>query len=272
MNNEHQTYHFQLAKVEQAVNPYLQRFADLSHKTQYEHHRIILRFLSYVRNRGKVVDNQYWLTHAHIMTWMQQIARSVSTDTAALQFSCVNEFLQAMVLNKTISGNPLVALRTHFGQRGSKGLAWANQTQSIRARLESLRIKPPFTGDFGRHAQRYVDLHRAAGRKYCYTERLLAEVNRFLCKQSISSVRSVSANLLQTWIHSMTCNQSSRRKKVTALKRFFDHLCSFGVVPSNPITPAILDAVGPRQQRFEPFIYSLTQIRDLLTVVDENIQ
>jgi site-specific recombinase XerD len=269
MNHKRRTYRLHLAAAEGAVNHYMQRLGDLSNKTRYEHCSTIVNFLAYVRRTCERVQGCSSISQARVLAWMRQVARTAGTDQAAVHFSRVNQFLQAMAASKLISGNPMLAIWSRYGRRGWTGLAWASKGRPFRRRLKSVRVELLFTGDFGRHARRFVDLHRAAGRKYRWVERLLVEVNRFLRGQSVSSARSVTPRLVQAWVHSMTCNQRSRRLKAAALSRFFNYLCGLGVVRSNPVTPMTIESIGPRQTVFKPYIYSPSQIRALFTAAGQ---
>lgn len=258
------TYKLNLRKAKQAVNNYMSRFECRSYNTQSSHFLAITRFLSFMAANCTRIKGKLIIGETEIMMWMRWVAKSVVQKQAPVIYASVEHFLATIAETDIISENPLADIKTCFGKRGWEGIAWAFQSDNPKARVASLVVKPLFKGDFGKHAQSYIALHRSAGKKYRYPERLLIEFNRFISERNGCSSKSVTPKIIKQWLATMKCNQTSRRKKLCALKLFFDHLSNLGVVEQNPVTAQIINSIGPRQYSFKPYIYSKEQIKALL--------
>ena len=257
-------YTLNLLRGEKTIANYMQQFEYRCRSMKGNHFSAITRFLSFIKTNCIQTKGKVIIGEAEIMMWMLWVTRGVTMERIAKIYSSVERFLAELVKTDIISGNPLTEIKTCFGKRGWEGIAWAFQSDNPRAQLALLVVEPLFKGDFGKQAQSYIALHRSAGKKYRYPERLLVEFNRFINDRSVYSSKSITPKIINEWLATMTCNQRSRRKKLCAMKLFFEHLSNLGIIEQNPVTTQIINSVRPRQYSFKPHIYSKDEIKALL--------
>jgi len=109
-----------------------------------------------------------------------------------------------------------------------------------------------------------VELHRALGKHFDFNARILEDFDDFLRADAVSAIQMVTQDHVGRWLDAMTCNASTRRVKARAVRRFFAHLHSCGVVPVNPILPPSFTEGRLPASSFRPFIFTPQQMTAVL--------
>jgi len=264
MNDQPCRYELKLLEAKASIGSYMTQFDSYTHGTRRFHFLAITRFLIFLQVAGEPLGECVRFTDDRILEWMKFIANTITPQEAQETILSVYRFLQALESAGLISTNPMTAIHKRFGKRGWKGISQALRFDNPSVCLEALRVEPRFTGLLGTHLHEYLTVLRSAGVKHRETERFFAEFNRFARRRKLDSIEGVTTKVIAEWIDSMTCGQAACRAKVLALRRFFQHECSLGIISKNPVTPGILESIGTSDRTFEPYIFSHEQIRIIL--------
>jgi site-specific recombinase XerD len=253
-----------IVKAKKALANYMKRFDDCTFQTQQAYLMDILNFLSFMQQNYQHIDGHLLLSKSRAMDWMKAIAFNRSIERFVQIILTVAHFTETLVIMRVTCADPFADIKAQFGKHGWRGIAYALQSSDPKSSLEAVQTEPRFSGCFGQHAQTFIDLHRAAGEKYRTNEYTLIEFNRLLRERSVDSLTSVTTDIVQDWLGSMTCGAGRRRAKLFALRRFFFHLNRLGVVQSNPVTDDVVNSAGKPDRSFKPYIFSKDQISALL--------
>jgi site-specific recombinase XerD len=264
MKNQKNNCRLNIFKTKKALAKFIRNLSYCKDKTKEAYLYDILNFLSFMQQkqenpRGYLCINEYYLTE-----WIRSIAPRVGISRLIGILLTVDRFLQAIGNDGLISINPISEFKNRYRKKGWSGIARAFKSTNTECHLESLRINPAFTGCFGNQAKAYIELHRAAGKKYRIPELALIDFNRFLKGLSIDSSKVVTSGLVEEWVNCMDCSQKSCRRKVLVLRQFFHHLVCLGSVEDNPVTDLIIDRIGIPDRFYKPYIFTKKQIRDIL--------
>ena len=264
MSKPKRIYRVDVTRLEPSLTEYIKKFSDMVRRQQWYQEVMINRFVTFAYDNCEYYKGHLLLTEYQLMKWMKEIARGFCLESAMRNFAAVDKFLQFLANNGVISVNPMRVFIARFGKKGWKGIAKALKFEHYHRLLPSLRVNPRFTGVFGKQAETYISIHRAAGAKYKTNEYILMEFNRFLQKCGIESLRKITPGLVLEWAHLQTCQQFTRRIKLLRLAHFFRYMCSLKLVNHNPVTRAVINTYGPSGQSFKPYIYSQQEITQLL--------
>ena len=222
--NSTDIYQIDVAAIESAVQAYTEDFADLLPRQQQYMKIMTNRFVSFSYDNCEYFKGHLLLTESQLMKWMKQTACRYTVEGAMRTFATVDRLFQWLADRGVASANPMREFVSRFGRRGWTGIAQALKSEHFRVVLSSLRTRPRFTGAFGKQAETYIHIHRAAGSKYTANEYILGEFNQFLQKHGIESIREITPSIVLKWARLQTCQQFTRRGKLLRLAHFFRYL------------------------------------------------
>lgn len=255
---------FTVADVKLALKHYIRRYDPCKPDTQTLYLYALLAFLEslqrdYPHPPGRIVMNE-----TRFLEWLAGMSTAHSFTNAVQKIQLVSHFMQHLNDAGVVRSNPMAAIRSRYGKRGWAGIVRALRSRDAAASLARMRAEPTYRGSFGQHARSYIELHRAAGKRYRSNADVLIEFNRFLCRRGDHSIRSVTSAVVREWAGSSESSQQSRRRRLHILRQFFQYACSLGVVRANPVTESILEEIGVPQRTFRPFIFTTEQIHAML--------
>jgi hypothetical protein len=158
----------------------MKRFDDCTVGTQQAYLMDILNFLSFLQQSYQHADGHLVLSESRVMDWMKATALNRHWRRLVQIILTVAHFLESLTAGQVICANPFANIKRQFGKCGWAGIGRALLSSDPESSLEAMRTKPRFTGCFGREAQAYLDLHRAAGNSYRTNELALIDFNHFL--------------------------------------------------------------------------------------------
>lgn len=264
MNNSTSHCIINVSITKKAVTRYLNDLKYCSDRTKESYLYDILNFLSFMQREHGHSRGYILIDTCHLLDWICSIAPTVSSRRLAGIMNIVHHFIQTITDDGLISTNPMTEIKERYRKRGWAGIARAFKSKNPERYLESLRVVHVFTGHFGSQAQAYIELQRAAGKKYRSEELALIEFNRFISELSIDSSRAVTPGIVQEWIDGMNCTQQCCRGKAFVLRRFFHHLVSLGSIDNNPVADRIIDKIGIPGRSCKPYIFEKEQIEEIL--------
>lgn len=252
--------------AKEELRKYMKQFDDCTLSTQQAYLMDILNFLSFMQQNYQHANGHLVLSESRVMDWMKAMAVNRRFARLIQIILTVAHFMEALTAEQVICANPFTNIKRQFGKCGWAGIGRALLSSDPKSSLEAMRTEPRFTGCFGRHAQAYLDLHRAAGNTYRTNELALIDLNRFLQRRSIDSLTAVTTEVLHDWLRSMTCGAGHRRAKLLVVRRLFLHLRRLGAIRIEPVTAELVSSAGRQDRSFIPYIFSADDIRGLLAM------
>lgn len=252
------------ADAKLAVKSYIRRHDRCKPDTQTSYLYTILAFLESLQRDYLHPPGMIMVSEPRLMEWMAGVSATVSLANAVQKVQLVGHFMQHLRDTGVIRSNPMANIRLRYGKRGWTGIVRALQSRDATAALARVRAKPTYRGNFGGHARSYIELHRAAGKKYGHNEAVLINFNRFLRQRGDDSIRSVTSAVVREWIGLRGSSSRSRRRRLQILRQFFRYACDLKVVRANPVTEQILDEIGTPKRTFRPRIFTTEQVRVML--------
>jgi len=264
MNTQKQKYRLNIILANRALDHYMNRFDGFCRALSGIHFSSITKFLSFIKRNGKHEQNYVVFTDSEIMRWVNQISKApTSVKTAAVKILSIEQFFELLVSEQIASCNPIRIIKEHFGKRGWMGIILALRSHDPEMALESVRIPPLFTGEFGKFAKAYIELQDSISKSY-NRKIVLAQFNRFLNSRYIRFLRDITESVVQDWTDSNVCSRSVCKDKLLILRRFFIYLCDLEVMQQNPICDFYIKSFGYSKEEFKPHIYSHSEIAQLL--------
>ena len=199
-----------------------------------------------------------------LLQWIVRDVAGRTLLTARARLCVLNGYLRALTRAGLLNTNPLAEFRACHGNRSWGRLIPALQSADPQAALAALRFTPHPPGPLAAHVRSYVELHRALGKHFDFNARILEDFDDFLRADAVSAIQMVTQDHVGRWLDAMTCNASTRRVKARAVRRFFAHLHSCGVVPVNPILPPSFTEGRLPASSFRPFIFTPQQMTAVL--------
>lgn len=265
MKVERQEYQLNVHTAKQALIRYMTRFEGHCGSLKCTHLSSINKFLSFIEKNARSEHDHVVFTDSETMRWVNQMSKArTNSDTAASKILCAEHFLEMLTHEQIISHNPIKLIRGHFGKRGWIGIVSALRSDNPEIALESLRIPPLFSGEFGTLAESYIKLQQSIGKHYD-KKIVLAQFNRFLNSRFVETIHDVTESLVRDWINAMPCSRTRSKRKLHILKRFFDYSCDLEAAHHNPVPDFFIDSFGCHGEPFKPYIYTHNEITQLLT-------
>ncbi len=252
------------ADAKLAVKSYIRRHDRCSPDTQTSYLYMILAFLESLQRDHPHAPGIILVSEPRLMEWMAGVAAAGSFANAVQKVQLVGHFMQHLRDTGVIQSNPMADIRLRYAKRGWAGIVRALQSRDGREALAMVRTEPTYRGSFGRHARSYVELHRAAGKKYGHNEAVLINFNRFLRQRGDDSIQSVTSAVVREWIGLRGSSLRSRRRRLQILRQFFRYACDLKVARANPVTEPILDEIGTPKRAFRPHIFTVEQVSAML--------
>ncbi len=264
MKVQKQLFTLNIAQAQEFITHHIKQLSEFSNKTQKLYFYTLTDFLSFLRRHSKNQDEFLIFDETTVLNWMKEIARKYRITRIHFKYSILSHFLQGLTENKIVSDNPMSAIKDRFGKRCLKSIALAFTSENPARSLKLLQVRSPFPGKFGIYAKVYLELLNAAGVKSRHIRTVLAMFSQFVINNSIASPRMITPVVVQEWIDSLAFDQHNTRNKVCTLRRFFEYLHKLHVVRANPVTDAIMDNIGHPVSSFQPYIYTVEEIKMLL--------
>lgn len=253
-----------VADAKLCLKGYIRRYDRCKPNTQTSYLYTILAFLESLQRDHPHPPGMLVVSEQRLMEWMAAVAAAGSYSAVVSKFQLVGHFMQYLSDAGLIPSNPMAKIRLRYGRRGWAGIVRALQSRNVTEALARIRAEPTYSGNFGGHARSYIELHRAAGKKYGQNEAVLIDFNRFLRQRGDDSIRSVTSTVVQEWIGLRGSSPGSLRRRLQILRQFFRYACDLKAIPVNPVTEPILDQIGKQKRTFRPHIFTAEQIRVML--------
>jgi len=154
MRKAKRIYRINVTQIESALKAYMKDFTDLVPRQQQYIEMMINRFVSFAYDNCEYFKGHLLLTESQLMKWMKQTARKYTVEGAMRTFGTVDRLLQSLTNGGVASANPMEEFIARFGQQGWKGIAEALNFKHYHQALSSLRVRPRFTGAFGKQAKK----------------------------------------------------------------------------------------------------------------------
>lgn len=260
-----QKYRLNIDRAKQALIHYIQRFEDHCDASKYNNLSSITKFFSFLEENSIYEDDDTVFTTVEIFRWINLTSKAnTNISTAATKIISIEHFLDALTCEQAIARNPFSIIKDHFGKRGWTGIIEALRSNSPEKALQSVRIPPLFTGEFGALAESYVKLRQSIGRSY-QIKIVLAQFNRFLNSRCVEKINDITRDHIHEWMNTMSeCSNNTRRGKLCILKRFLDYSCDMGVADYHPVCDFLINSYGRYRKTFRPYIYTHDEIAQLL--------
>ena len=252
------------ADAKLSLKSYIRRYDRCTPGTQSSYLYTILAFLESLQRDHPHPPGMIVVSEPRLMEWMAGVAVAASFSNAVQNAELVGHFMQHLSGTGVIRSNPMANIRLRYGKRGWAGIVRALQSRDATEALARMRAEPTYSGDFGKYARSYIELHRAAGKKYIHNEGVLIDFNRFLRQRGDDSIRSVTSAVAREWIGFRGSSPGSRRRRLQLLRKFFRYACDLKGVRANPITEPMLDEIGMRKRTFRPHIFTAEQVLVML--------
>jgi len=264
MKAQEQKYRLNIITAEQVLKHHMKRFDGFCSALKSLHSSNITKFLSFIKKNAKHEQGNIVFTGSEIIRWIKQISKTpITARAAALKISSVEKFLGVLVSEQMISCNPIKIIKENFGKRGWKGIVLALRSRNPEKALESVRIPPLFTEEFGIFAEEYLALQESIGKPYG-KKIILSQFNRFLNSRSIGFVCDITESTIRDWIETAVCSRSGCKSKLLVLRQFFNYLCDLEMIKQNPVCDFYINNFGYSKKTFKPHIYSHSEIVQLL--------
>ena len=265
MKARKQEYQLNVHTAKQALIRYMKRFEGYCGCLRSIHFSSISKFLSFIEKDARSEHDYIVFTGSQTMCWVNQISEArTNSRIAATKILSVEHFLEMLTHEQIIPQNPIKLIKDHFGKRGWIGIVSALRSHDPETALESLRIPPVFSGEFGTLAESYIKLQQSIGKHYD-KKIVLAQFNRFLNSRSVETIHDVTRSLVRDWINTMSCSRNSCKRKLHILKQFFDYSCDLEAARHNPVSDFLIDSFGRSGKSFKPYIYAHKEVTQLLT-------
>lgn len=141
------------------------------------------------------------LTESAVTAWVQARTREIPLSLVIDRAGIVNRFLDALVRDGSLRGNPFRTIRDRYGARRLapivRALASANPPQA----LEALRPLPPWGSPLGPLMREHLELMRAMGYRYVSQGVRFAAFDRFLQTRPDLTGQPLDA-MVQAWSQS----------------------------------------------------------------------
>ena len=253
-----------VAEVRRHLKAHIREYDACKPQTQRLYLYHILSFIEWIQRSHPNRPGRIILSEGRLMTWLTYQSLAGSVSNAVMTILTTNHFLQYLCKHAVVKVNPMAVIRGRFGKQGWKGIICALRERDSAQALQQLRTEPTYTGNFGRLARSYIQMHRATGKKYGFPEMVLIEFNRFLRKDSKHSISLVTSEHVRRWVAQRPNTKRGPRRRLQILQRFFAYARSSGAITTNPVTPQLLDEVGIPSRSYTPFIYTQAQVAMLV--------
>jgi integrase/recombinase XerD len=203
------------------------------------------------------------VTEDALSAWVQARARQIPLSLVVDRASNVNHFLDALVRDGSLPGNPFVGIRDRYGVRRLAPIVRALASVDPAQALEALRPLPRWGSPLGPLMQDHLALMRAMGYRYTSQEVRFAGFDRFLqmhpelVNQPLSTMVQAWSQFPPTVAHAWYCTEFGAELS-RAMRR---------IDPTAALLPR--DSRQNRQirQRYRrPYIYSPAEISRILEI------
>jgi integrase/recombinase XerD len=253
-----------VAAAKLSLKSYIRRYDRCKSDTQASYLYTILAFLESLQRDHPHPPGMIVMSEPRLMEWLASVCGAGSFGTAVHKVHLVGHFMRHLMDTGVIQSNPMADIRLRYGKQGWAGIVRALQSRDVTGALAKMRTEPTYHGSFGKHARSYIELHRAAGKKYRVNEADLINFNRFLRQRGDDSIQSITSAVVQEWIGLRGSSPGSRRQRLHILRQFFRYACDLKVVRANPVTKKMLDEIGAPRHMFRPNLFTAEQVRVML--------
>lgn len=233
-------------------------------KTQASYLYTLLAFLESLQRDHPHPPGMIVLSEQRLMEWLAGVAAASSFANAVQKAHLVGHFMRDLKDAGAIRSDPMADIHCRYGKRGWAGIVRALQSREPTAALARMRTEPTYHGSFGRHAQSYIELHRAAGKKYTHNDGVLIDFNRFLRRRGDDSIRAGTSEAVRGWIGLGKSSSRNQRRRLQILRQFYRHACDLKLAHTNPVTDQMLDEIGTPKRIFRPHVFTAEQVRLML--------
>lgn len=240
----------------EAINLFVQQLHPRTTGTLRVYRCILLGFQRFVMKQQGA-----GLRQATIEAWLHERAACWPMHLVLHRARIVDRFLDFLVSEGAIPGNPLAELRSRCGQRATAVIVGALLADAPEAAIEALEPLPRFASFLGEMMLHHIDLMRDLGYRYTTQAERFARFDRFLQGRPdlanqplpvlLQQWRAARPTLEQAW----ECLQLGR-----GLAKAWRRLDPSIELP--PVDRRLCCQI--KQQRRRPYIYTPAEFRHLL--------
>lgn len=269
MSSQRQTYMVKRIDAQLMMEHHLQKLQGQGYQTISLHRRVIRSLIAFLASCTPRSGTRLCLSKRHLLRWIVIDAKNKTNNYAASRLQIVDRYIRLLCDHGILPDNPLRRIKAGDANPSWNHIVEISQSPQPLRQLQQLRPKLPRRGPLYPFIDKYVDLHRALGKKYIAHRHLLCNFDSFLAKLQIGSLGSLQPQHARHWLDRMSCSQEVRRRKLYVVKQYLDYLVGVGIVKSNPTTLVIREFGRPRAQQFRPFILTQRQVAAILKLAKQ---
>jgi len=269
MSDQRQSYIVKRMDAQHMMEDHLQKLQGHGHQTISLHRLGISGLLAFLALDAPRSGTRLCFSRKHLLRWIVIDAKNKTNHYAASRLQIVDRYIRLLCDHGILPDHPLRQIKAGDANPSWNRIVEISQSPQPLRQLQQLRPKLPRRGSLYPSIEKYVDLHRALGKKYTAHRRLLCNFDSFLAELQIGSPNSLRPQHVRHWLDRMSCSQEVRRCKLYVVKRYLDYLASVGIMKSNPAALVIREFGRPRVQQFRPFILTQTQVSAILKLAKQ---
>lgn len=269
MSNQRQSYIVKSIDAQHMMEDHLHKLQGHEYQTISLHRRVISSLLAFLASGTPRSGIRLCFSKRHLLRWIVIDAKNKTNNYAASRLQIVNRYIRLLCDHGILPDHPLRQIKAGDANPSWNRIVEISQSPQPLRHLQQLRPKLPRRGPLYPSIDKYVDLHRALGKKYTAHHRLLCNFDSFLAKLQIGSPDSLRPQHVRQWLDRMSCSQEVRRRKLYVIKRYLDYLAGVGIMKSNPAALVIREFGRPRMQQFRPCILTQTQVAAILKMAKQ---
>lgn len=203
------------------------------------------------------------ITRETLEIWLSERAQIWARSTLLHRARIINRFLDYLVQEGFVSGNPIDELRAEYCASSDKAVLRALLSPDTDHALDVLRQFPAFGSPLGEFMRNHITLMRTRGYRYQAQARWLWRFDRFLQAHPEFAAEPVPV-MLRHWAAARpTANHAAECERLARILGKALHRLDPAIMPKRP-DPRPGQQVAKQWRR--PYIYSAEEIRQLLDI------
>lgn len=225
------------------------------------HPKTNLIYTSELRRFQCFIEAQGQLNVRSVQRWLRARSKQWPPHLVIDRACKVNRFMDFLVEEGTLQGQPLAELRSRYGIRSVAAVVHALLSARSSAALEAARRPPAFSSFLGAFLKDYIELRRAVGYRYLTQAQRFGALDRFLQTRPDLEGQDISV-LARDWIAAARTDEQrwARQLACRELARAWARIDS-SAPPLRP-DPRLKSRVLAARRR--PQVFTPDQIRRIL--------
>jgi hypothetical protein len=224
--------------------PNLHRHMDVFLRTRVWSPRTRVDYTGYIRSFVKAVAQRHashqealpdLLADGFIGDWARELHLRKSSRVNYQRFILTERFCAYLCAQGVLTDNPIARLVKQFPKSGKAGVLRALSLPEPEAALQQLRRPKRFTSPLAEHAEAFIALKRAMGRRYEREERIVADLDRFISNEMPSiDLTEFGAALSRYFQTRQNWQPRTRMKAIGPIRQYCWYLYRGGIIPKMP--------------------------------------